>query len=219
MGTVLAVIGYVLLGVLVLVLLVPLFPVFVRVTFEDDLCLRVYLLGIPIIRCTPQPETEASKPRQVKSEPKPGAKKPSFWDDLAKSLKEDGVRTVLRQMTDLAKLAGGVLHRVFRGITVDRLRLALTVASGEAADTAQNCGKVCAVLYPVLSALQLVLRIRRREVTVTPDFLAEKGQARADVLIHAVPYRLLFAVLWALPAFWKWKKALQSNHEEEQVNG
>lgn len=219
MGTVLAVIGYVLLGLLALVLLLPLFPVFVRVTFEEDLWVRVYLLGLPIVRFSPKTDETAPPPEPAADKPGTKPQKIGILTDLSRSLKEDGVKAVVHHITELARIAGGVLRRVFKALTVDRLILDLTVASGDAADTAQNCGKVCAVLYPALSALQLGLRIRHRAVTVTPDFLAEKGRMQADVTIHAVPYRVLFAALLALPAFLKWRKTLKPIQEEEQVNG
>ncbi len=206
------IVGYVLLGVLALIVLVPAFPVFVRLTFKEELAVTVYVLGIPVFRfSSANSKPKEEKPRPEKAKP-PAQDKPENPNNplprLAQQLKTDGVGTVLHTVGELARIAGGAFRRVLRAITVDKLALHLTVAGKDAADTAQTTGKICAVLYPGLSVLQYALRIRNREVTVTPDFLAEKGTARADATAHVVPYRLVWAALWAFLAYRRWNKQL-----------
>jgi hypothetical protein len=212
---VLEIVGYVLLGLLALILLVPAFPVFVRLTFFGELTVTVFVMGIPVFRFSsaasssdaPQKETTKPKPQPPEKD-KPPEKKENPLAALAKQLKYDGVGAVLHTVGELARIAGGAFKRVLRSITVDRLQLRLTVAAKDASDTAQTTGKICAVLYPSLSVLQYALRIKKRAVTVVPDYLAEKGAAEADVTVHVVPYRLLWAAIRAFFAYRKWNTQL-----------
>ncbi len=193
-----AVIGYVLLGLLALLLLLLIVPVYARFTFDGEahLCVRVW--GVPVYRFPPK-KVKKEKPVAAKSDKPKQADKPSFLRQLAEQLKTDGVGTTLRFFEQLAALAGGTAYRVLRAVTVDRLRLQLTVTGEDAAVAAQNTGKVCAVLYPAVTAVQqTLLRMRKREVTVTPDFLGDTNRVTADVTARVMPLRILVILLCAL---------------------
>lgn len=210
----LAILGYVLIGILTLVILALVIPVGVRVVYEDALRVTVSIFGLPLIRFTPndQPKTPEKTDKPVTDNKQP-------LIDLSRSLKEDGVGATVRLIEQLARVAGTAFRRVLTAITVDRLRLQLTVASVDASATAQLHGRICAVLFPALTTVQAVLRIRRREVTVTPDFLAQNGSMRAFVTARAVPVRLLWAALCAWLAFRKLQKNQTVKPKEEQDNG
>lgn len=210
----LAILGYVLLGIAALMVLVLVIPVGVRVVYEDRLRVTVVVFGLPLITITP-----TDRPEAAETADKPDGKKAAPLEQLTRSLKEDGVGETVRLIRELARIAGTALRRVLAAITVDRLRLQLTVASTDASATAQLHGRVCAVLFPALTTVQAVLRIRHREVTVTPDFLAQNGSVRAFVTAHAVPVRLLWAALTAWIAYRKSQKNHTVKPKEEQDNG
>lgn len=216
MDAVLAVIGYVLLSVVTVVLLLPLLPVVARLTYDDELTVRVSVLGIVAFRFSSVP---AADPHPKKDKPSADSQKPTLLTDLSRSLKEDGVQTVVSHVQTLSRIVAGALRRVLAAVTVDKLILRLYIASEDASATAQNVGRVCAVLYPALTTVQAFLRIRHREVTVTPDYLADSGRVQGTMTVHGIPYRVLFAVLIALPAYFKWRKTLQQPKEEEQQYG
>lgn len=212
-----ATIGCILLGLVGLILLIPLVPLFVRLTFCEDLFVTVYVWGIPVFRFSSKEDTNEVKTAPLADKPLK-EKKETVFSSLSHRLKQDGVAATLQYVRGLAEVATGALKRLLAALTVDRLVLRLFVASDDAADTALTTGKLCAVLYPALTAIQSVLRIRKRDVTVTPDFLAGKGRVTADVLVHAIPYRLL----WVGFHTWRvYKKKSTINHtiEEENVNG
>ncbi len=216
MGTVLSVIGYVLPGIVVIALLLPLLPISVRLTYHDELTVRISVLGIVLFR---YPSLQSTDDKQQRDKLSEEAKQPTLLMDLSRSLKEDGVGTVLTHLQGLARIAVGAVRRVLAAVTVDRLTLRLYIASEDASATAQNVGRVCGVVYPALTTIQAFVRVRRRDVTVTPDYLAEQGRVRGDIRLHAIPYCVLLAMLIALPAYLKWKKTLQQPKEEEQQYG
>ncbi len=210
----LAILGYVLLGIAVLIVLALVIPVGVRVIYDDTLRVTVRAFGLPLITLTP-----SERPPKPKAADKPVKPKTGPLTQLSRTLKADGVGETVRLVQALARIATTAVRRVLSAITVDRLRLQLTVASADASTTAQLHGRVCAVLFPALTTVQAVLKIRHREVTVTPDFLARNGSVRAFVTAHAIPVCLLWAAFMAWVGYRKVQKTHFVKSKEEQNNG
>lgn len=197
------IIGYVLLGLLAVVLLLLIAPIYARITFRGELQVCVRVLGIPVFRfrsdreTPPKPPAHKPKTKQVKTE-----EKPSLLQSFTARLKEDGIGATLAFLKELAGLAAGTVRRIIAAVTVDKLGLSLYVAGEDAAQTAETTGKICAVLYPTVTVLQqTLLRIRKRAITVTPDFLAASGKVEADVTLHIVPIRVVWIAVCALVRF------------------
>ncbi len=196
------IIGYCLLGILLLLLALLIVPVYARFTFNDELRLCVRVWGIPIFRYSSEGEAPQSAEREAK---------PSKFRSTAEQLKTDGVGATLHLVKELTRLAAGVARRLIAAITVDKLCMQLYIVGSDAAETAENTGKVCAVLYPAVTALQqTVLRIRKRAITVTPDFLAEEGRAVADITAHIVPFRVLITAIWL---FFRYRMIIKGQKE------
>ncbi len=184
------IIGYCLLGILLVLLALLIVPVYARFTFSDELRLCVRVWGIPIFRYSSEEQTPPSADKK---------EKPTKLRSTAERFKADGVSATLHLFKELTRLASGAARRLIAAITVDKLCLQLYIVGSDAAETAENTGKVCAALYPTVTALQqTVLRIRKRAITVTPDFLAENGRVIADVTAHVIPLRLLIVTGWVL---------------------
>lgn len=199
------IIGYGVLGILLILLAVLIVPVYARLTFRDELRLCVRVLGIPIFRYSSEGESKRPSP-STKQMPKS-----SPLQSIAERLKADGVGATLQLIRELARLAIGTARRLIAAVTVDKLCLQLYVTGADAAQTAENTGKVCAALYPAVTALQqTVLCIKKREITVTPDFLATEGRAVADVTAHIIPLRVL---LIAVLAVFRYRNI--TNHQKE----
>jgi len=182
------IIGFCLLGILLLLLALLLVPIYARVTFRDELRLCVRVWGIPLFRYSSDREVPQAADKEAKS---------SKLRSTAERLKADGVGATLHLVRELTCLAAGAARRLLAAITVDKLCLQLYITGSDAAETAENTGKVCAVLYPAVTTLQqTVLRIRKRAITVTPDFLAEEGRVSADVTAHAIPLRIVMIAIW-----------------------
>lgn len=200
---------YLFLGLLGLLLVLLIVPVYVNVTFHDELRFCVRVFGIPVFRYT----AEDTSPSKATPPVKKTADKPSRVEEAAKRLKADSVGAVLDLVKRLTKLAAGAARRILAAVTVDKLRLQLIITGADAAAAAENTGNVCAALYPAVTALQqTVLRIKRREITVIPDFLGERARTDADMTVHAVPLRVAAVAAWL---FFKYSRI----HKEVFANG
>lgn len=208
---------YSLLGLFLLLLVVLLIPVFLQLDFSGEFSLRVRFLGIPVFRYSSDKPSGATGKADTKKEQDNA--EPSLWDMVAQTLKTDGVTATVQYVQKGASLVTGTVRKVLRIVTLDKLIIKLTVASEDAAHTAQDTGKICAVLYPSITALQSVLKIKSREVTVTPDFLAEKGKAEVRLVAHAMLLRILWVGLGLIRQYSAWQTLINKENKEEISNG
>lgn len=210
-----------LLGLLVLLLLLALFvPVYARVTYDDELRVRVRVLGVPITLLPsedePEEQEETTKKKTASAKP---SKTKELLGEISRSFKEDGVAATLHYLGELARLAGQAVGRVLRGVTVDKLTLALIVADGDADTTAIRYGQVCSVLYPTFTAIAGAIKVRKRDLRVEPNFLLDKSTLRADVRLHIWVYRLVGAAIVLLVKFMLLKNTDTITDKEETNNG
>jgi hypothetical protein len=208
-----------LLGLIVLLLLLVLFvPVWARVTYDDELRVRVWVLGVPITLLPSEDKPEEEKPTSEKKSTKPSKTK-ELLGEISRSFKEDGVAATLHYLRKLAKLAGQAVGRVLHSITVDKLALELIVADGDADTTAIRYGQVCGVLYPAFTAIAGVIKVRKRDLRVEPNFLMEKSTVGADVRLHIWVYRLVATAIVLLVKFMLLKDIDLITDKEETNHG
>lgn len=197
---------YILLGllalVLLLVLLVLFVPVYARITYDEELRVRVRVLGVPItlLPSEDKPAETEAKPAKTTAPVKPSKTK-ELLGEVSRSFKEDGVAATLHYLGGLARLAGQAVGRVLHSITVDRLSLELIIVDGDADTTAIRYGQVCSVLYPAFTAIAGAIKVRKRDLRVEPNFLSDKSTLRADVCLHIWVYRLVGAAIVLLVKF------------------
>lgn len=185
---------YILLGLVGLILLILLTPLYARVSYDGKLRVKLWVWGIPV---TLLPSGESPSDKIPKKRSRKGEKS-SKKEELAAQFRQDGVEATLRFLGEAARIAMGAVGRLLRCITVDKLLLEMRIAADDAADTAVRYGQVCGVLYPTLSALSGPVRVKKQSLRVEPNFLVEKSDVRLDVRLHVAVYRLAAAALWLL---------------------
>lgn len=192
---------YIVLGIVAFLLLILLIPVYGYLDFDKQLHARVRVLGIPFRLYPLKPKKKRSEKQQTVAKAEKSAKKSAKKEakegllSLETIFKEEGISGVAQLFSELAKLATAALRRVLAAITVDRLNLQARIVCEEADETAIRYGQVCAVLYPALAGLESVVRVRKKNIAIAPDFLAEKGELVVDLRLHIIPLRVLWAAL------------------------
>lgn len=188
---------YSVLGFLLLLLCCLLWPVSLRVTYTDELRVKARVLGVPVTlfpgrEKPPKKEKPAKKPGKRRTKREEQREK---WLDLSRMLKEDGVGATLRTLQELAAILWKAARRVLRAITVRHLWLRLEIGGEDAAQTAIRYGQVCAALYPTVEAIGELVRIRQKELEVTPQFPDGESSVQLDVRLWVTPLRVLWAGL------------------------
>lgn len=210
---------YILLALLVLLLLLLLIPVYGRIVYDgQQLRVKVYVLGLPI-KVLPMAKKSAQSNKKIikKDSCRSHQKdKPSKREELVRLVQQDDVGAALSFLKKLAKIAKEAAGRALRSITVDCLQLQICVAAGDAEKTAFRYGQVCSVLYPSLAVIERIIRVRRHQLRVEPNFLREQGGMRCDVRLHVSVIKLICAGVYLLVHFLTIKETeeLQSIKED-----
>lgn len=188
---------YVLLGLLFLPPLILLAPVRGRITYDGETFLvRIKTLGLPLFEYS-YPEAEVETPTvrtAIRKAKKQQKKASSEIKELMELLKEDDVAGTTHFLTQTVQAITNTAGRFVRSVHISRLRLQMLIATGDAADTAQRYGQVCSIVYPAITTLEGVMRVRGRQVRIEPNFLLDQSAVRADIR--------LWMPLWRLPSTW-----------------
>ena len=107
-------------------------------------------------------------------------------DSIAETL------SYLAKMSDLIRTTARSLRDV---ITVDQLEMTIEVASEDAADTATRYGYICAAVYPALSAIESVVKVKKRNVRIAPNFILDEGKVIFQVKLHGLTFQLLWIAI------------------------
>lgn len=188
---------YIIGGLIALVCLILGSPVSVRFYYQEAPSLVVKVWG--------QPFTVLPRPEKTESDKKTGsasqADKPRnrLLTELETTFREDGVGAVLHWVKVLAGMLGRAVGRLLKAITVRNLKLHMRIPGDEAADIATNYGKVCSVFFPLYGTLCTVIKVKKQDVCIDPDFLQQGGGVLVDVDCRVSLWRVagaLLAILW-----------------------
>lgn len=165
------------LGILVLLAILP---VGASLIYNEDGLFLSLLLGRMKIKLFPKPPKEKKKvkkekpKKQKKEAPKPKPQKPK---------EKSGGK--LTDFLPLVKIVVRFLGSFRRKLRLNRLELNLIMAGGDPCDLAVNYGKAWAAVGNLMPLLERVFVIKKRDIQVQCDFVAETTliRARLDITI------------------------------------
>lgn len=230
MPTPLIVVGAVLLAFLLLMLLrIKLF-----ITYREDVALTAGALGLRI-RLFPRPKKvkwrryspKKAKKLQDKQEKKQAAKAAKKAKKKAeKKARKEAEKTSpskkrKKTLTDKIRfvraLLAAVTRKTHRHLRLQTARLHIRVASDDAAKTAILYGVVCQSVAYLLAALDNVTKLKSTttQVSVEPDFLAEKSSADVRIVLSVRVFGALMILLGAALAYVKHKFERKNNSHKQ----
>lgn len=201
---VLKIIGWVLLGILALILLALCVKVGFRIEYSSEntsVFLRWLFLKFKLYpmkkKDKPEKEEEPAPPEEPPQETEEKKEeKPKEKSNLLKTIYDaegiDGLISILQQVTGYTKtFFGNLLH----GVVIDELYLEVCCTRSDAAATAIYYGEVCSVLFPLLGALAAKCRMKKYDVNVYPDFIARFSDVSFVTVFHFTPIYMIGIVL------------------------
>lgn len=198
-------------GLVALFVIVLSIPLKVSLGYSDKIQLSVkYLfLKFNILPTDPNKKKKPNKPKKEKppKEPKadepPKEKKPNPILEMVKANGYDGMMSVISNLGRVLGIYGG---KIFKSIVFEEIDLYIRVGTGDSAATAIKYGKTCQQVYPVFGFICSNNLVRKYDINVEPDFLANKteGEFFFDMNITlrkiinatiAMVFRLIFGVV------------------------
>lgn len=202
----------VLLGIVGLIVLILSVPVKVSLAFDNKIHVTVSYLFIKL-NILPVDPNKPKKPAKPKKEPEPKPekpkdetpkeKKPNPILEMVKANGYDGMMLVIKNLGRVLGIYGG---KIFKSIVFNEIDLYISVGTGDAASTAIKYGEICQKVYPVLGFICSNNIVRKYDILVEPDFLANKTQNELFIdfsitvrkIINAtiaMVFRLIFSVV------------------------
>ncbi len=214
----------VLIILLALILLVFFVPYGIDVSFEECV-LRVKVAAGPIrIQLFPRkPKTkhqlERERHKKEKKEKKAAAKKAqeekkkaekpaeqkeeTSADETVKVKKER--RLDFETLMALLEMALHALRRLFRSFSVDYFKLHCVVAGGDPYNTAMVYGYLCSAVEALPGIGGEGLAVFRRDISVTPDFMADKPEIAVRIVITLQLFKIVHLAVAFIVEFIAWK--------------
>lgn len=186
--TVLAVLGYTLLGLLVLVLALLCTPAGV----SAELCGDAFTAQAHILCFSFRIWPLRQRDKKPKKKAEPAA------ESAAAKPKKKAPPLSLGQLARLADTAGGLMRLVLRCIHVRGVRAVWPVHRDDAAQTAIAFGRTQAYVGGALGVLQNAVDIRIKKIDIIPDFTGECKEPRYFYCkIQAIPLIMITAAAYA----------------------
>ena len=222
----LKIIGFVLLGLLALVVILLLVPVRFRVRYTEELSAVLWVLFVPI-RLAPKKEQpdkpdkpKKKTPAKAKKAEKPKKEKKDVLSlkQHAKELKENGVAAAVEWLKEVARRVLEAADRLLAAVTVTHLLARVDVAGEDAAKTALTYGKVCSAAYPALGLIESKVTVKKQDVHIAPAFCLDETRFWFDVKIAVSLWRVVVAALVLLVQYIKMPTVGELKRQQNENN-
>lgn len=189
-------VGYILLGVLAFFFLLLCIPISVRVVYRTDhepiLVARYLFFKFDLLKEEPEEKkpsekdiAKEEKKKKKKAEKEPAQKTPMEFAQM------------LQLATDGLKAAKTLFRIILKRLHLYKIHLYMTVASSDAAKTAQDYGRVCAALSFVYAGAQSIFKMKHPKVDIRPDYISGRSLIDFEIRGRMAPIAAVWAVLRA----------------------
>ena len=138
---------------------------------------------------TPPEETPPAE--QTPQEPKP--KGPNPLKNIYDNEQLAGIMDIFNKLLQLIDKFG---RRVINSFVIDEMFLDVDITKGDAAQTAEEYGKLCRVIFSVFGAVCANCNVKQYSINVEPDYIAKPGVRIAfSMEISLNPRKLINSVL------------------------
>lgn len=189
---------------------------------EISVCVCIYRFIKVYKFPKPPKKPKKTKDKEIKEENKKqepenkGKKKKSFVDDVQDELKDLGVGGFLKEYSeDIKNIFKNVL-RFIKMIKLKVLLLDLTVATGDACDTALEYGKICSAAYPALSLICEKTSVGVKRVDINADFNKTEYDVKLSIDAGIRVISILFVGVYFLKIYRSVKNKLKKKGADEK---
>lgn len=159
------------------------------------------------------------KSENIKSNVK---KKKSFFTDKKKKKhkvpKKKSLSQKISESKDLYHIGSNLIPKLFRMIHIKYLRLYIAVGSDEAAITAINYGRLCAVVYPLMSITLKNNFLSRPDIQIAPDFQLQKSKILIESKIQVNAGRAFGVACIALVSYLKLMYKFYKSKQKKEID-
>ena len=138
------------------------------------------------------PDDEANKEASTQA-PEAQAPAPKKQNFITKLIDEEGIVGILTLVSNLLETLSTAMTTLFRGLHIYSLYVKMILGGGDAAQIAQDYGKVCAMYYPIKGIILNGMKVDNYDDDIQADFLADATEYEFQ-LIASISVGLLLKV-------------------------
>lgn len=189
---------YVFLGIIAFFLIILSIPLHISIGYDDKIrvTIRYLFVKLNILPAKSKQKKEKPpkepKPQEEKPPKPPKEKKPNPLLEMVKANGYDGMMVVLSNLMHILRIYGG---KIFKSIVFDEIDLYISVGTGDSAATAIKYGKTCQKVYPVIGYICSNNIVRKYDINVEPDFLANNTEGEFYCDLHLCIRKIINATL------------------------
>lgn len=189
---------YVILSLIALVVVILSIPLHLTVGYDDKIRVSIRYLFVKLdilpLKSKQGKEKAPKEPKPEKEKkPKDDTQKEKKTNPILEMVKAngyDGMMTVLSNLVRILKTYGG---KLFKSVVFDEIYLYISVATGDAASTAIKYGQTCQKVYPLMGFICSNNIVKKYDIDVDTDFLANKTQGEFLFDMHICIRKILNA--------------------------
>ena len=202
-------IALVVIGAIVALVVILLFlPLTMDLTYEGDLFIKLKYLGITVF----DDQKSEKKKQKKQKDGKKQDKQPEDDNFLKRSYKQRGLLGTIKFCCSVLKIVIENIPAIVKRFKFRKLRVDLTVAGDDAANTAIKYGEVCAVVYPVVTLLQSLIDLKPQQINVSVDFDKTESEFKGTVLARAS------VIYWIIIIYSMFKEIENLKYKESEEN-
>ncbi len=190
-------------GIILLFALILSIRAHIHVEYEDEITAYASwaFVKIPLIPQPEKPPKEKKAAKETKKEePKKDAapkeqktKGPNPLKNFYENEKIEGILQILRRLLEVIGKFG---RRFVNSFVIDKMFLEISVSSEDAAQTAEDYGKMCQKVFPVVGAVCANCNVKKYSIDIEPDYIGHGFNEYAFTMeISLNPGKLINAVL------------------------
>lgn len=138
----------------------------------------------------PTENTQPQAANEEISEQVPAQKKQNF---ITKLIDEEGIVGILTLVSNLLETVSTAMTTLFRGLHIYSLYVKMIIGGGDAAQIAQDYGRICGIYYPIKGVILNGMKVDQYDDLIEPDFIAEQNEYEFQ-LIASINVALLLKV-------------------------
>lgn len=138
----------------------------------------------------PTENTQPQAENEEISEQVPAQKKQNF---ITKLIDEEGIVGILTLVSNLLETISTAMTTLFRGLHIYSLYVKMIIGGGDAAQIAQEYGRICGIYYPIKGVILNGMKVDQYDDLIEPDFIAEQNEYEFQ-LIASINVALLLKV-------------------------
>lgn len=194
---------YIILGIILFFIAV--LSIRFRVYLNYDKKIKSYAQWLFIkIPLYPRPEKKPKKEKKKKDGGKKEETEEEKKEEPPKKKKDnilltfynnEGLDGIISILSSLITALDKVSRRITHCFVLNLFILDATVARGDAAETAITYGKYSSVIFPLAGDIISRCNVKKYDINISPDFLADKGDCQLEIDMAVIPRKLINSVI------------------------